>query len=302
MKNKIIIVGGTGFLGFHLAKYYLKNNWQVLSISRKNPKKIRYLKSVNYLFVDIGDKKKLFTILKKHSNTDCIVNFSGEVDHSNSKKVFKSHYLGLKNLAEFFVNKPLKKFVQIGSSLEYGKKTSPQRENFKANPKSNYSKAKFLSTNFLIKLYKTKKLPVIILRPYQVYGPHQDINRLIPIVIQNCLKNKKFPCSNGLQYRDFLYVEDFTKFIIKALETKKKFNGQIFNVGYGKAHKVKNVINTIKKFIKKGFPEFGKIKLRNEENIVTYPNIEKARKLIGWKPKINFNNGIKKTIKYYKNN
>ena len=94
MKNKIIIVGGTGFLGFHLAKYYLKNNWQVLSISRKNPKKIRYLKSVNYLFVDIGDKKKLFTILKKHSNTDCIVNFSGEVDHSNSKKVFKSHYLG----------------------------------------------------------------------------------------------------------------------------------------------------------------------------------------------------------------
>ena len=272
MKNKIIIVGGTGFLGFHLAKYYLKNNWQVLSISRKNPKKIRYLKSVNYLFVDIGDKKKLFTILKKHSNTDCIVNFSGEVDHSNSKKVFKSHYLGLKNLAEFFVNKPLKKFVQIGSSLEYGKKTSPQRENFKANPKSNYSKAKFLSTNFLIKLYKTKKLPVIILRPYQVYGPHQDINRLIPIVIQNCLKNKKFPCSNGLQYRDVLYVEE------------------------------KNITAEDLKLIKKGFPEFGKIKLRNEENIVTYPNIEKARKLIGWKPKINFNNGIKKTIKYYKNN
>ena len=301
MKKKIIIVGGTGFLGFHLAKYCLKKNWKVLSISRNKPKKIRFLKNVRYLIADIGNKKKLFSKLKNHSNADYVVNFSGEVNHSKSKEVFKSHYVGLKNLSEFFLNKPIKKFIQTGSSLEYGNKVSPHKEDSIGKPKSNYARAKFLATKNLIKLNKTNKFPVVILRPYQIYGPSQDVNRLIPLVIRSCLKNKKFPCSDGRQYRDFLYIEDFIKFVIKIL-TVKKFNGEIFNIGYGKASKVKNIIGTIKKLIKQGLPEFGKIKLRSEENIMTYPSIGKAIRLTGWKPKIDFNKGVKKTINYYKNN
>ena len=78
----------------------------------------------------------------------------------------------------------------------------------------------------------------IILRPYQVYGPYQKYDRLIPMVIKSCLKNKKFPCTEGNQERDFLYVDDFTDLIIKILR-KKNFKNRIFNVGYGKPIKVK---------------------------------------------------------------
>ena len=65
MKKKIIIVGGTGFLGFHLAKLCLKKKWQVISVSRKKPKKIRFLKKIKYIFVDIAQKKKTSKKTKK---------------------------------------------------------------------------------------------------------------------------------------------------------------------------------------------------------------------------------------------
>lgn len=299
--KKIIIIGGTGFLGYHLAKLYLKKKWTVISISRSKPKKIRYLKKVKYILTDILNKKKLYKNLKKHFDTTYVVNFGGEVQHGKIKKTFLTHYVGSKNLASIFLNKPIKKFIQIGSSLEYGNQRSPQKESLKSKPNSNYSKAKAYASRNLMNLFTKQKFPVVIIRPYQIYGPNQDINRLIPIVIHNCLKNNKFPCSNGKQSRDFLYISDFIKFLDRVIKLKK-IEGNIFNIGFGEPQNIKKVIIKIKKLINLGEPEFGKIKLRKEENLVTYPSISKAKKIIGWRPKINFSKGIKNTIRYYKNN
>ena len=297
--EKILIVGGTGFLGFHLAKYYSKKkSFKTISLSRKKPKKIRRIHNVKYIYSDITRKNKLFDILKKQKNIKYVVNFGGEVEHKKLKKTFSSHYYGLKNLIEFFMQKDIKKFIQIGSSLEYGNYRSPQKEINLLKPKSNYSKAKAYSSKFLINLYKRLDFPIIIVRPYQVFGPYQDLNRLIPFVISSCLKDKKFACSNGLQYRDFLYIDDFIYSIASLL--KKNLKGQIFNIGFGKAIQIRKIIKQIQKKIKKGTPEFGKIKLRLDENIITYPDISKIKKSIKWKPKTPFLSGLDKTINFYK--
>ena len=71
--------------------------------------------------------------------------------------------------------------------------------------------------------------PYIIIRPYQIYGSHQDNNRLIPFIINSCLEDKKFPCTTGVQYRDFLYIDDFVSLIIKSFKIKKSI-GEIFKV------------------------------------------------------------------------
>ena len=128
-KNKILITGGTGFIGYHLAKKCLDLNWSVDSISTKSPPLKRKLKKVNYLKIDISKKRKLIKNLK--NDYDFVVNLAGYVDHSKKNKTMKSHFNGCKNLANFFLNKNLKKFVQIGSSIEYGKSKSPQKENKK---------------------------------------------------------------------------------------------------------------------------------------------------------------------------
>ena len=138
----------------------------------------------------------------------------------------------------YFKSKHPKKFIQIGSSLEYGNNKSPQKEFYKLRPNSSYSKAKAFASSYLINNFKKKLFPFVIIRPYQVFGTHQDLNRLIPVVITNCLKNKKFDCSNGNQLRDFLYIDDFIKFILEIIKSDKII-GEIINVGSGKPRKKK---------------------------------------------------------------
>ena len=111
----------------------------------------------------------------------------------------------------------------MSSGGEYGKHRSPHHENLTCKPynSSTYIYAKLLSSSFLMSLYKKFSFPVTVLRLYQTYGPGQDINRFLPILITNCLKNKKFETSHGKQFRDFIYISDLVKIIYKCLNNKK---------------------------------------------------------------------------------
>ena len=298
--KKILIIGGTGFIGYHLAKKSLKKGWRVTSLSSNRPKKIRYLSKVKYIRCDITNKK----LLKKSTKDtfDYVVNLGGYVDHSNKKKTFKSHYEGCQNLAQVFLEKKISSFIQIGSSLEYGTSKSPQKENVKCNlksVKSTYGKAKLLSSNYVINLFKKKKFPSTVIRFYLVYGPKQDINRFIPTIINGCLKNKKFPTSDGSQSRDFLHIDDAVEAIIICLENKKS-RGQILNIGTGKPKIIKRVIEMVKKFSKGGQPQYGMFKLRKFDIPKIYPNINKAKNKIKWIPKVSFEKGIKLTVSSFK--
>lgn len=296
MVKKLLIVGGTGFIGYHLAKIAIKKKYKISIVSKNRPKKKRFLKSVKYITCDITNKN----LIKKklNSNYDYIVNLAGYVNHKEKLKTYKSHFYGCKNLADFFSKKKIDCFLQIGSAAEYGKTKAPHSEKSKCDIKSSYAKAKFHSQKYLFKLYKKKKFKFNVIRFYQLYGPKQELNRFIPIVVFNCLKNKKFPSSEGIQFRDFLYIDDAIKAIFKILNSKK-FN-QIYNIGFGKPLNIKDLIEKISKLCGGGTPLYGKIKLRKDESLISYPNISKARKILKWKPETNITKGLYKTIKYYK--
>lgn len=300
MKKKILIVGATGFLGFNFAKKCLKNNFKVTSLSRKKPSKQRYLKNVNYIFANISKKKELSFKLNK--NFDYIINFAGDVDHHGSN-TYASHFNGCKNLADIFKQKKISKFIQIGSSVEYGNQKSPHIE-VKSKVDSNklksiYAKAKLCASNYLLKLYHEEKFPVIIFRPYLLFGPGQDTNRIIPYVIKNCIDDQNFPCSDGLQYRDFIYIDDAINIIFRSLKSHNGL-GEIFNLCSGEPVKVKMLINLIRKIINKGNPKFGQIPYRKDEVVRFYGNPKKTLRYFKIKPKITLIEGLIKTIRYYK--
>ncbi len=299
-KTKILIPGGTGFIGYHLIVYLVKKGWIVHSLSKFKPKKTRRVKGAKYIYCDVRDKKKLRSKLDKYY--DYIVNLSGYVDHSNNRSITKIHFNGCKNLIFNYLNNKPKKFIQIGSSIEYGKQRSPQRENKKnlQETYSTYGNAKLLSSKFLLEQKKKNNFPITILRLYLVYGPKQDLNRLIPITIMNALKKVKFNCSAGKQLRDFIYIDDLVNAIVKTFKNKKS-NGEIINVGSGNPISVKKLIIKICKLANGGKPQFGKVSLRKDEISKLYPSLKKVKKILNWQAKVNLEKGLKKTIKYYNN-
>ena len=132
-----------------------------------------------------------------------------------------------------------------------------------------------------------------------MYGPNQDVNRIIPITIKNAIENKKFPCSSGKQLRDFIYVEDVVGAIIKILKNKT-IKGEIINIGSGKPIEIKKIILKICTLVNSGIPQFNKIKFRKDEIFKLYPSIKKAKKLINWKPQVDMTSGLNKCIQYFK--
>ncbi len=298
MKKKFLIVGGTGFIGYHLISKLKKRKAIVHSISTRKPKKNRTITGVKYIISDISNIKNLKKKIKKNYY-NYVINLAGYVDHKNKSRTYKSHYIGCKNLSKIFLKSKIKKFIQMGSSGEYGNLSSPHSEDQDASPTTIYNLSKKKASNFLINKYIKEKFPVTIFRLYLTYGPRQDENRFIPIVINNCLRNKNFNLSHCKQFRDFIYIDDVIDIIISSLDNNK-CNGKIINIGTGKPLKLKNIVNKIKKLIKKGKPKFGHLKLRKDEILKIYPKIDEAKKLLKWKPKIKFNKGLNKTIKYYK--
>jgi len=296
LKKKILIIGSSGFLGINFIKAL--SRIAGLTIHALVHKK-KYLNTRNnkirYIFGDICNYNNLEKKIK--TPYDFVFNFSGNINHQKNQETYKVHFLGVKNLIKIIKKTKSKLLVQIGSSLEYGNKISPHNENLVCKPISYYGRAKYLATSEIKKKLKN----YIILRPYQIYGPHQKLDRLIPMIINSCIKNKSFPCSEGLQLRDFLYVDDFNNLLIKIIK-KKKVKAGIYNVGSHKPFEVKKIINLILKLTLKGKPLFGKLKMRRDEMKVYYPSIEKVKKNFQWMPKINILLGLKKTIKFYEKN
>tara|TARA_B100001248_G_scaffold233181_1_gene194540 strand:- start:712 stop:1638 length:927 start_codon:yes stop_codon:yes gene_type:complete len=297
-KKSLLIAGGTGFIGSNVAKEAVIKGYKVTIISKNKVPLYKRLKNIEYINVDIRNNKNLFNKLKKKS-FNYVINLSGYVDHSNyfngGTKVFDSHFYGTVNLFFSVSRKHLLNFIQIGSSDEYGRNTAPQIENQREDPISPYSCAKVSATHFLQTMYKIHNFPVVILRLFLVYGVGQKKNRFIPQVINGCVSKNLFPVSSGNQVRDFCYIDDVVNAIFLSL-TSKRCCGEIINIASGKPISIKKVVNVIVKKIGLGRAKFGKIKLRNFENMKLYANISKAKKLLKWKPLINLDKGLNLTI------
>ena len=297
-KIHLLVIGGTGFIGHNILKKAKMLNWNLSSASRRKPKKSKIIKGVHYMKVDITNKSQIKKRLNQ--NFTHVINAAGNASENfkenNKKKIFQLYHLRPKNLIDFFLKKKIQNFIQIGSSAEYGPLKAPQSENNKCYPKSDYGIAKLKTTEHISKLYDKKKFPSTVIRLFQVYGHEQDHQSILQFIIKNCLKNKSFDLSKGNQTRDFCFIDDVIRAIFLLIKSKKK--GEIFNVAQGVSISIKKLTNMIKNKLKKGKPNFGKIKYKKNEIIHSRANIKKINKKIKWKPKIKIDEGINLLLNY----
>ena len=246
-KGNLLIVGGGGFIGSNLALNAYKSNYTVFIISLNVPKV--KIKSITYIQADITNFKQLKDRLSDYS-FDYVVNLSGYIDHSSfmesGNEMIDVHFEGVRNIIKLIDWSRIKRFVQIGSSDEYGNLPAPQNEEMRESPISSYSLAKVASTQLLQMLNRTKSFPAVILRLFLVYGPGQDNKRFIPQIIEGCLSNSIFPTSAGVQLRDFCYIDDIVIGILSTLNNDR-VNGEIINLASGKPVAICDAIKCINK-------------------------------------------------------
>ena len=150
----LLIAGGTGFIGYHLSLKFKKAGWKVTSLYASKPKKKRLIKGIHYIKIDLTKRHQIKRRLQ--GNFTHVVNLSGHTRNlylkKFKKKIYESHFLGTKNLIDFFLKKKINSFVQIGSSAEYGNHKDPQKESDLCRPKNIYGKSKLKATKYALKL------------------------------------------------------------------------------------------------------------------------------------------------------
>lgn len=278
----------------------MQKGWQVSSVSLNPPTTKRFVEGVHYLHLDLTDRLLVKETLGE--DFDYIVNLGGYINHQlfrdGGRNLVETHFNALQNLVESVPRRNLKRFVQIGSSDEYGNAPPPQHEGLREQPISPYSLAKVAGTHFFQMLYRTENFPVVTLRLFLTYGPGQDSGRFLPQIIRGCLDDAVFPTSAGEQLRDFCYVDDTIRGIFQALSLPKA-KGEVINVASGKAISIRTMIEKICTLTGQGQPLYGELPYRPVENMSLYASISKAKKMLKWVPAISLEEGLLKTIELY---
>jgi len=336
MSERFLVTGGAGFIGSNFIKHMLRKYGEKIFVI--NVDKLTYAGNTNnllgledcpnYLFIkaDICDKSAISKIFDNYS-IDYVVNFAAEthVDQSieNPEAFIATNVLGTQVLLDCArkswetegVFKTGKKYIQISTDEVYGSLDSGGyfTENTPLDPRSPYSASK-ASADFLVKAYYyTYKMPINITRCSNNYGPNQFPEKLIPLMINNCLGGKPLPVyGDGRNIRDWLYVEDHCSAIDKVI--RKGNIGQIYNIG---GHSEKENIEIVKILIKLLNEVLSEMDTRKEhisEGLIKYVedrkghdrryaiDYTKIKDELGWEPQICFEDGIKKTVIWYLNN
>lgn len=308
---RILVTGGAGFIGSNFIRYLLKKypDIKIINLDKltyagnlKNLKGVERNKNYSFVKGDICDAKLADRLV---SESQIVVNFaaSTHVDRSiiKAEDFVKTNVYGTYVLLEAARKQKIKLFIHTGTDEVYGSvPVGYSREDSALMPNSPYSASKASADLLARSYYMTHKLPVIITRSSNNFGPYQYPEKVIPLFITNLMENKKVPLyGDGLNVRDWLYVLDNCSAIDLVLHEGKV--GEIYNIGGGTLLTNKELTFKILKALDKKEDSIEYVKDRLGHDYRYALDCAKIKKL-GWKPKFSFNDALEQTVEWYKKN
>ena len=311
---KVLVTGSSGFIGFHLIKKLLNAGHEVVGIDDHNDyynpdlklKRLALIESKNFSFhlLDIN------SISLRDRNFDLAINLAAQagVRVSKDKEYLyeSSNIAGFKSFCDFCREKDINKILYASSSSVYSdddnEKFSEQKTSLK--PKSKYGKSKLLNEIYASEFIKSYDLSMVGLRFFSVYGPFGRPDMAYYSFAKSIKENKTIGLNNeGNMYRDMTFIDDIIQGTFGAIDylfnPKSKNKNEIFNLGNDAPIKTSYLLRKIEKII--GKKALIQHYTTENENIKTHADITKAKNLLGYDPKVSFDQGIERFLDWHKN-
>jgi dTDP-glucose 4,6-dehydratase len=307
MPMRIIVTGGTGFIGSNLIPELQKQEHEVYNLERYVTGRYCGEKICPTLFADLRDGYAVRKIIKNIDpeivvHTAAISAVSYSYDHP--QEVIENNLIGTINLAESCLRESnnFKQFLFAGTSEEYGNNGCDiQFETSPLSPTSPYAISKMASERYLRYMIEAYDFPTTILRPFNTYGRGNDTHFLIERTIVQMLTKKTVELIDPTPVRDWMYVADHVSAYITCIGNRKSI-GETFNFCTGKGFMVKDTVDKIAKLIGYDAPiKWESAPGRPTESKIIVGNYDKAKKMLGWEPKYTLDEGLQQTIKYWEN-
>ncbi|GAP73312.1 CDP-abequose synthase [Candidatus Symbiothrix dinenymphae] len=302
MKQKIYLIGGSGFIGKNLSAYfYAQYDISIFDKFIDAPYFAQY-PAIKTYEVDLVEN----LIVGDLPTPDYIINLASIVTAERDMSLFDalitSNLKVLLNLYKRFGNdRRLKLFVQFGSSEEYGSENSPFLETQREVPTSPYALVKQLTGNTAIMLYRDFDFPAMAVRPGNIFGPMQPESKFIPYVISQLKANAPINVTPCEQKRDTLHIEDFAWAIGELLRNADKCKGEIVNVSSGESIALRDIIDFSKEYLRSTSPvNYGALPYRENEVMDLRCSVAKLSAIIGKDVKFDIYTRLKQYIDYQK--
>lgn len=311
---RALVTGGAGFIGSHLADRLIKEGFEVAIIDDESTgKKENVNPRARYIKGDIRDVNSLERAFDP--KPDAVFHVAGKAStiksFDNPYEDLSTNIVGTVNIIQFCLKYKVKRLAYASSMTVYGDPTSlPISESEPAKPISYYGITKFSAERYVHSTAQRNDLDfdfnVTSFRMFNVYGPRQSLANpyqgVMAIFISCVLKNKPIRIFwDGKQSRDFIYIDDVVNAWMLAIDNPKAY-GEVFNLGYGKKHTIDELADAVLKALGKSRREHPILydKKRPGDQRHMEADISKAREILGWKPKVSFENGVSKTLEWAK--
>lgn len=312
MTEKILVTGADGFIGSHLVEELLKRKKKVRALVQYNSfnnsgwlEDIRGNKNLEIVFGDIRSYDFVNDLTKGISKLFHLAALiSIPYSYKTPESFIETNIKGTLNILESSKLNKIKKIIITSTSEVYGTASYvPIDEMHPIQTQSPYSASKYSADKIAESYALSFDLPVIIARPFNNYGPRQSTRAIIPTIITQLLNGKKLKLGKLDTFRDFVYVKDTADSLIK-LSNSKFGKAEVFNICSGKTISINEIALKISKILKKSFKlKLDKKRLRpkNSEVQILHGCNKKIKKKLKWRPKTNFDSGLKKTIEWFSN-
>lgn len=313
---KILVTGGLGFIGSNFIRYMLHEHldYEIINLDKvtycgrfENLQDLQYNPRYTFVKGDIGNQELVEHIINSHK-PDVVVNIAAESHNDNAIKdphVFvRTNVLGTQVLLHACLDK-VKRFHHVSTCEVYGELDLDSNEKFTESnryaPRTPYNASKAGSDHIVMAYHHTFGLPVSISNCGNNYGPYQYPEKLVPLFVTNAIENKKLPLFKSSQNkREWIHVLDHCKAIDLILHKGKV--GEYYNIGTGVEKSIEEITKIILTHLQKpeSLKEYVPDRKGHDKRYLL--DSSKIMKEIGWKPEIDFDNGIKETINWYKQN